>query len=198
MISTIQAHAYRATKDTIHINRAAREMVMYLKELQKNDGLFDHVPDVPIYWGRGNGWYAAGMAQLLTSLPADNPDRPHILRSYRLMMESLIDYQDASGMWKQILNEPSSWNESSGTAMICYAMATGVKYQWLEQKRYTPMFRKAWLALVDQMNPNGDLRNVCEGTNKKNDRQYYLDRKKLTGDMHGQASMLWTAVALME
>ncbi len=45
--------------------------------------------------------------------------------------------------------------------------------------------------------PNGDIRDVCEGTNKKNDRQFYLDRKRVTGDMHGQAPILWCATALL-
>jgi hypothetical protein len=51
--------------------------------------------------------------------------------------------------------------------------------------------------LITYIEPNGDIREVCEGTNKKNDRQYYLDRKRLAGDMHGQAPVLWCASALM-
>jgi hypothetical protein len=31
----------------------------------------------------------------------------------------------------------------------------------------------------------------------KNDHQYYLDRKRLTGDLHGQAPLLWCATALL-
>ena len=37
-----------------------------------------------------------------------------------------------------------------------------------------------------------------KGTNKKNDRQYYLDRKRITGDLHGQAPMIWCAMALVK
>lgn len=197
MISVVQAQAYRATGDTVYINRAAREMRMYLAELQKENGLFHHADDVPFFWGRGNGWYAAGMTELLRALPSSNPDRKYILEAYQHMMATLKGYQDASGMWKQLLDDPESWNETSGTAMFCYAMAVGVKSGWLAEEQFGPVVRKAWLALIDQMDERGDIRNVCEGTNKKNDRQYYLDRRRLTGDMHGQAPMLWTAFALM-
>lgn len=38
---------------------------MYLDELQRTNGLFYHAPDVPYFWGRGNGWMAAGMAEVL-------------------------------------------------------------------------------------------------------------------------------------
>jgi hypothetical protein len=38
---------------------------------------------------------------------------------------------------------------------------------------------------------------VCEGTNKQNDYQYYLDRKRNIGDLHAQAPILWSASALL-
>ena len=43
-------------------------------------------------------------------------------------------------------------------------------------------------ALVAYINLYGDVRDVCEGTNKKNDYQYYLDRGKKVGDMHGSGA----------
>lgn len=198
MISTIQAQAYRATGDTTYINRAAREMTLYLSNLQKDNGLFYHAEDVPYFWCRGNGWYAAGMAELLKSLPKDNPDRPEILIAYRKMMETLLGFQDETGMWRQLIDDADSWEESSGTAMFCYAMTLGVKNNWLEEKKFGPAVRKAWLALVKRINRRGDVSDVCEGTNKKDDKQYYLDRRRLTGDLHGQAPLLWTAFALLE
>ncbi|NQD72731.1 glycosyl hydrolase, partial [Sphingobacterium shayense] len=149
-------------------------------------------------WCRGNGWYAAGMAELLRSLPKDNPDRPEILIAYRKMMETLLGFQDATGMWRQVIDDADSWEESSGTAMFCYAMTLGVKNNWLEEKKFGPAVRKAWLALVKRINRRGDVSDVCEGTNKKDDKQYYLDRRRLTGDLHGQAPLLWTAFALLE
>jgi unsaturated rhamnogalacturonyl hydrolase len=38
---------------------------------------------------------------------------------------------------------------------------------------------------------------VCQGTNKSKSLQYYLDRPKAVGDMHGQAPVLWCASALL-
>ncbi|TZF81080.1 glycosyl hydrolase [Pedobacter sp. BS3] len=198
MINALQAQAYRATGDSKYINRAAKEMVVYLDSLQRPNGLFYHAPDVPFFWGRGNGWMAAGMAEILSSLPANNPDRPRILTGYKTMMASLLKYQSESGMWRQLIDDPESWEESSGTGMFAFAMVTGVKQGWLDKKTYAPAARKAWLALVKHIDANADISDVCEGTNKKNDRQYYLDRKRLTGDLHGQAPVLWTAAALLQ
>jgi rhamnogalacturonyl hydrolase YesR len=197
MITAIQAQAYRATGNKEYIDRAAKEMVVYLDSLQQPGGLFYHAPDVPFFWGRGNGWMAAGMSELLRSLPANNPDRPRIMEGYKKMMAALLKYQAADGMWRQLIDDPASWPETSGTGMFTFAMITGVKQGWLDAKVYGPAARKAWLALVTYIDSNGDVREVCEGTNKKNDRQYYLDRKRITGDMHGQAPLLWCAAALL-
>ena len=77
-------------------------------------------------------------------------------------------------------------------------MITGVKQGWLKAREYAPAVRKAWLSLVSYINEAGDVTEVCSGTNKRNNRQYYYDRPKKTGDYHGQAPVLWCAFALME
>ena len=197
MITAVQSQAYRATKDTAYINRAAREMVLYLDSLQQPNGLFYHAPDVPFFWGRGDGWMAAGMSELLRSLPKNNPERPRIMEGYKKMMATLLKHQAEDGMWRQLIDDPQSWKETSSTGMFTFAFITGVKEGWLDKKMYAPAARKAWLTLITYINANNDITDVCEGTNKKNDRQYYLDRKRNTGDLHGQAPLLWCATALM-
>lgn len=197
MITAVQVQAYRATGDRKYLDRAATEMVAYLDKLQQPNGLFYHAPDVPFFWGRGDGWVAAGMTEMLRSLPADHPQRARILKGYRTMMASLLKYQDKDGMWHQLIDHPEAWPETSSTGMFTFAMITGVKNGWLPAKTYGPAARKAWLALISYLEPNGDIRNVCEGTNKKNDLQYYLDRARNTGDLHGEAPVLWSASALL-
>lgn len=197
MITIVQAQAYHATGKREYIDRAAKEMVVYLDELQRPNGLFYHAPDVPYFWARGNGWMAAGMAELLLSTPKDNPDRTRILEGYRLMMKSLKDYQSESGMWNQLVDKADCWPETSGSAMFAYAMIMGVKKAGWMLPSMVRRHRKAWIALVPYINKEGDVEEVCVGTNKKNDLQYYYDRPRITGDYHGQAPMLWCAYALL-
>jgi rhamnogalacturonyl hydrolase YesR len=75
-------------------------------------------------------------------------------------------------------------------------MITGVKNGWLDASTYGPAARKAWIAVTGYIDQNDDVTSVCEGTNKKNDMGYYLERKRRTGDFHGQASILSAASAL--
>lgn len=198
MITAIQSQAYRATGDRKYIDRAAREMAMYLKEIQRPNGLFYHSPQAPFFWARGNGWMAAGMARLLSILPEDNPDRAAIMVAYKKMMDTLRQNQDPDGMWHQLIDEPASYKETSGTAMFTYAMIVGVKQGWLDKKEYGAAARKGWLALLTYINEDDEVTNVCEGTNIKNDKNHYMNRKQITGDLHAHAPLLWCAVALLE
>lgn len=198
MITIVQTHAYKVTGDLKYLDRAAKEMVLYLDELQRPNGLFYHAPDVPFYWGRGNGWMAAGMTELLRCLPTNHKDRPRILQGYHKMMKSLKDYQMPNGMWNQLIDEKDCWAETSGSAMFAYAFITGVKHGWLDAGVYGPAARNAWMALVPYINDKGDVTEVCVGTNKKNDKQYYYDRPRHIGDYHGQAPYLWCTFALLE
>lgn len=90
--------------------------------------------------------------------------------------------------------------------MFAFAFVTGVKNGWLDEKTYGPAARKAWLALVGYLDADGNLREVCVGTDKADkvvgpDRgaqlKFYNERPRTAGDLHGQAPMLWTASALL-
>ena len=205
MITVLQSQAFRATGRRAYIDRAAREMCLYLDELQLKDGpakgLFYHAPDVKYVWGRGDGWMAAGMALVLDRLPEDSEHRPRILEGYRAMMATLLKYQRPDGLWSQLVDRPAdprNWGETSCTAMFTYAFATGVARGWLDPAQYGPAARRAWLALCARLDAFANISDVCVGTGKKDDLQYYFDRPRVNCDPHGQAPMLWIASVLLE
>src|SRR5882672_4562314 len=206
MITAVEVQAYRATRDAKYLDRAALTMAAYLDKLQQPNGLFFHAPDSKFYWGRGNGWVAAGMTELLRSLPKNHPRRARILQGYRTMMASLLKYQASDGLWRQLIDHPDVWAETSSTGMFTFAMVSGVKSGWLDSKVYGPAARKAWLGLVQHVGPDANVTDVCVGTNKANlevgpdvntQLKFYLDRPRRTGDLHGQAPILWSATALL-
>ena len=207
MISAVQVQAFRATGEQKYLDRAALAMAAYLDKLQQPNGLFFHASDSPFYWGRGNGWYAAGMTEVLSDLPTSHPQRARIIKGYQTMMASLLQYQGETGLWRQLIDKPESWYETSCTGMFTYAMVSGVKHGWLDEKTYGPAARKAWLALVGELDGDNNVKDVCVGTNKGMqevgpdlDKQlaFYLARARKTGDLHGQSPILWTAAALLE
>jgi len=197
MITILQVEAFRATSDKVYLDRAALEMVAYLDKLQQPNGLFFHGPGFPFFWGRGDGWVAAGMAELLSELPADHPKRARIMEGYQKMMAALLKYQDTDGMWHQLIDHPESYKESSCTAMFTYAFITGVKKGWLADPAYALAARKGWLALQTYIDADGNVDKVCVGTGQTNSLDFYLNRPTQKGNPHGQAPVLWCAVALL-
>ena len=197
MIPALQVQAFRATGEAKYLDRAAVTMAAYLDRLQQANGLFFHGTNAPFFWGRGNGWVAAGMAELLRSLPEKHPQRARIMAGYRAMMAALLKCQGEDGLWRQLLDQPDAWPETSGTAMFDFALVTGVKSGWLDAKTYGPAARKAWLGLVRNLDADANLREVCIGTDKGETREFYLQRERETGNLHGQAPMLWTAAAFL-
>lgn len=206
MITAVEVQAYRATGDKKYLDRAALTMAAYLDKLQQPNGLFFHAPDSPFYWGRGNGWVAAGMAELLRSLPKNHPKRARILEGYKTMMASLLKFQGEDGTWRQLIDHPESWAETSSTGMFTFAMVSGVKNGWLEPKTYGPAARKAWLGLVKYIDNDANVREVCVGTNKSakevgpdlaTQLKFYMERPRRVGDLHGQSAALWSATALL-
>jgi len=197
MIGSLQIQAYRITGEEKYIERAALETEAYLRKLQQPNGLFYHEPNAPFHWGRGNGWMAAGLAELMAELPETNAHYSFIRDRYILMMEALLHYQAEDGMWRQLIDHPESWKETSSTAMFGYAITVGVKKGILQAPEFKQAYQRAWLSLVKFMDDDGALRDVCVGTGQSTDVQYYLDRGKVTGDLHGQAPMLWFAYSLV-
>jgi hypothetical protein len=57
--------------------------------------------------------------------------------------------------------------------------------------------RKSWIGVVGYVDQNHDVTQVCTGTGKFDSLQNYLDRKRETGNLHGQAPVLWAATALL-
>jgi unsaturated rhamnogalacturonyl hydrolase len=197
MIGSLQVQAYRITKNEMYLQRAALMASIYLNRLQQNNGLFHHGPGIPFFWGRGNGWVAAGLAEILAVLPETNIHYHTITEGYQKMMDALLEYQAENGMWRQLIDVDSAWYESSSTAMFGYALVIGVKCGILKEKKYTEAYQKAWLALTAYVDEKGRVHEVCAGTGQQNDIHYYLNRPRNIGDDHGQAPMLWLAWQLI-
>jgi rhamnogalacturonyl hydrolase YesR len=198
MIGSLQIQAYRVSGDQSFLDKAALETVAYLEKLQQPNGLFFHGENAPFYWGRGNGWVAAGLAEVISELPKNHPLYPRLENGYKRMMKALLGYQCEDGMWRQLIDNDTSWKESSCTGMFAYAIAVGVNRGILPRKNYKKACQNAWMALTDYISDEGLVRNVCVGTGQSTDVNYYLNRPTSEGDFHGQAPILWLAYMLLQ
>ena len=176
------------------LDAAARLVTDYAARLQQSDGIFHHAPESPAAWGRGNGFAALGLAELLTALPAAHTARPAVLDIYRRQMEGMRHHQAPDGMWFQVVDTPGSYREASVTALTITAMARGVRLGWLDES-YRLVVDRAWRALLGHVRQDGTLIDVCISTGAGPTRRYYLDRPAVNGaDDRGGALILGAAL----
>ena len=198
MIGTLQAQAYRSLGNPKYLERSITHLLAYIKKLQQPNGLFHHTPKALFFLGRGNGWAAVSMTEILLTLPKRHPERDSLLRAYRKMMAALVNYQDKSGMWHQLLDYPESYMETSCTGMFIFAIATGVDKGWLPANPYWDVAERGWLALTERVESKGPLiKDVCPGTNEGYTAEYYLNRPRHLSNLHGHMSLLWAATAMV-
>jgi len=108
MISSLQAQAFRSTGDKVYLDRAAKEMVIYLDKLQQTNAVLSR-RSREIFLGPRQRLDGRGMTELLRDLPEKHAERARIMEGYRKMMAALLKSQDANGMWHQLVDYPEAW-----------------------------------------------------------------------------------------
>lgn len=180
--------------DSDGLAAAARLIRAYASRLQQTDGLFHHAADAPVPWGRGNGFAALGLAEVLTALPVADPAYAALVDIYGRQMRGMRDHQAPDGMWSQVVDTPGSYREASVTALVITAMARGLRHGWLDSA-YRPVVDRAWRALLAHVRLDGTLVDVCISTGAGPTRRYYLDRPAVDGaDDRGGALILGAAL----
>ena len=138
------------------------------------------------FWGRGNGWIAMSLADVLEVLPSSDVRYPEIKAMYEKMMNTLVKLQDRrTGLWRQLplhVRDKANFLESSGTAMFGYALAKGVRIGVLPadclktaQKAYDGLVKHC---LLDAGTPQVRLGRICAGT-CIGDKEYYYARSQV-------------------
>ncbi|MEO8049888.1 MAG: glycoside hydrolase family 88 protein [Acidobacteriota bacterium] len=196
MGTPILAAAGKLTGDQKYFEMAVRHF-RYMQKLDlRPDGLYRHSPLSEAAWGRGNAFPALGLALTLEYLPGNNVE---VLTAYRNLMETLARFQDAEGMWHEVIDVPGSYAELTATSMIAVAMQKGIRQGWIPAAKYKPIVAHAWTAVKGRVAPDGKLIDVCTGTGKQQSLKAYLDRTAILGtDPRGGAMALLLATELMQ
>ncbi len=149
-------HQWSITTDLLY-NRQEKLFfrdASYLKKTEKNGK--------PLFWARGNGWVLAGLAQVLTYMPANDPLRPKYVAQFREMAQRIASLQDADGLWKTGLLDPDAYNSSevSGSAFFTYGFAWGLNNGLLDEHVFRPVVERAWAGMVQRIYESGRLGSI--------------------------------------
>jgi rhamnogalacturonyl hydrolase YesR len=186
----------KLTGDSRYFDDAIKQVENFNKYLyDPMTGLFIHnyYSDVEMngvaHWGRANGWLAMAQVELLNNLPENHPKRQELIK---LLLRQIVGYsrfQDQTGLWHQLLDKPDSYLETSVTAMFTYAVARAVNQGWINAK-YLAIAKEGWRGLTSKITAQGELQDVCIGTNMEEDIKFYYTRPTELNDTHGIGAFL--------
>ncbi|MDR1089821.1 MAG: glycoside hydrolase family 88 protein [Prevotella sp.] len=143
----------------------------------------------PVAWSRANGWIVWAMSEALLEIPPDHKDYKKIKDVFVNRLVTLLKYQSEDGLWRQIIDRPDSYLETSGSAMFGLALARAVNHKWISQQ-YVPQLIKTWNAVSAQTGENGAVNGICQGTDMGENADYYINQKTLESDPRGMGAVL--------
>ena len=176
------------------------QLTSYLRSIdtRQPNGLYWHCHASPWHWGRGNAFAALGFAEALSCLHPQ-ADVEDLLMTHIQHLTALAEHQDDTGLWRQLIDDPSTYLEHSATTMIGYAVARGIRRGWLPNDPWREVADRAWQGAAERIGTGGELDQVCVGTGPLPSRQAYVERPFSTGpDARGGAMALWFAVEMIQ
>ncbi len=164
--------------------------------------LYDHswfesaTYDPKFFWGRGAGWALMAIAELLSVMPENHPDRPKVLDTFQRAVQGVAAVQSGTGLWHQLLDKPDSYLETSASAMFTYAIARGVNRGWLPLV-YAPVAQTGWQAVSKRIRDDGQIEGICVSTTAAYDAVYYYNRPTELGAMQGYGPVLMAGAEII-
>ena len=121
---------------------AIRQVDCYRGSLwNKDKKLFSHIWDDrkkafkrQAFWGGGNGWCAAGMAQIIDTLPKEREeDRKKLVGYVEQFLDSCISFMRPDGLFHDVVDDTNTFVETNLSQMLAYSIYKGVKSGWLKE-----------------------------------------------------------------
>ncbi|MCM1163489.1 MAG: glycoside hydrolase family 88 protein [Muribaculaceae bacterium] len=150
-------------------------------------------------WARAQGWIFMALLDVLEEMPADNPNRPELVKLLKSLADGVVKFQDTkSGCWFQVLDQPGregNYLEGTATAMYVYSLLRGVRMGLLDDS-YLQAALTGWNGMQKNLirqDKDGtiSLLNCCAvgGLGGKNMRdgsfEYYLSEPIIENDCKG-------------
>lgn len=193
------------TGETRYFDEAAKQLFQldgYLwcpeKQLYYHCYYTDRQRNGVAFWGRANGWIMISVADLIEAMPLDHPKRAELISLLEKQIVGASRWQNANGMWNQLLDKSDSYDESSVTAMYVYAIAKAINNEWISSS-YKRIATSGWNALKNnQITSDGRFANVCVGTGISDDLPAYFNRPVGENEKHGLGLIIGAGIEIIK
>ena len=106
------------------------------------------------FWLRSLGWYSMSLLDTLNNAGDKGSENWNKLKKIFIeLCESMLKFQDESGMWWQVPNYPNrgkNYLETSGSSIYAYSLLKGYRTGILEDIKYRDAGKKAFEGICDK------------------------------------------------
>lgn len=124
----------------------------------------------PHVWGRAVGWLSMALVDALDWIPHGHGQRARLVGMLAELLDAEVRAQRASGLWLQVVDEPSrpgNYEETSASAMVAYALYKSARKGYASDGGQAARWRRAADAALEGL-IGGRLRWDCaHGTTEK-------------------------------
>lgn len=138
------------------------------------------------FWGRGNCWVTIAIPEFLQMVACDADVKQQLQQILLSQVESLVKYQDASGMWHTLIDDPTSYVESSATCGFAYGILKAVHTGLLDAS-YEAVALKALDPILGYIAEDGVVHQVSYGTPMGRESKDFYKNIELRPMPYGQA-----------
>ncbi|MBU5361084.1 glycoside hydrolase family 88 protein [Enterococcus raffinosus] len=126
------------------------------------------------FWARGNCWLTIAIPEIIEILELSKEDAlsKFLLETLEAQVKALAEYQADSGLWHTLIDDPTSYEESSAAAGFAYGILKAVHKNYLP-KKYEKVAYQAIEGLLAQIDENGTVQNVSVGTGMGDSLDFY-------------------------
>lgn len=137
-------------------------------------------------WGRGNGWVTIAIPEFLSIVDCEPGIRKYLIETLNRQIEALEKFQDPEGMWHTLIDDPTSYLESSATCGISYGILRAVN-MGLADVKYKKCALKAVKPIIECIDDNGCVERVSYGTCMGRENLNHYKQIKIKPMPYGQA-----------
>jgi rhamnogalacturonyl hydrolase YesR len=155
-----------ATGDERYARRAGEILLGHCRMLQnETTGLFSHFTDLGsgvapgIPWGRGNGWATLGLASYVSDSHTGTPERAEAIDRLRALCEGLGRHRIPNAGWRNLIDRPESYPESSTTVLVACALVKALRAGVLGPE-WQEMADETWQTVEHRIDTSGHLVSV--------------------------------------
>ena len=138
------------------------------------------------FWGRGNCWVTIAIPELLQMVDCDPEVAAKLQQILLNQINSLVKYQNESGMWHTLIDDATSYVESSATCGFGYGILKAV-HTGLIAPEYEAVARKALVPMMEYIADSGVVNQVSYGTPMGRESKDFYKNIALRQMPYGQA-----------